>query len=101
MGDFKIEEIRRQLEDLSLKPKNDNTDSTKGEFSSVFENAIKAVNQEKKDATASIQSYISGENTNLHETLLSLEKADLSFKLMMTVRSKLVGAYQQIMRTTV
>ncbi|MCP5106252.1 MAG: flagellar hook-basal body complex protein FliE, partial [bacterium] len=49
----------------------------------------------------SIQNYVSGKETSLHNTLISLEKAEVSFKLMMQVRSKLMDAYQQIMRTSV
>ena len=101
MSDFKIEEIRKQLEDLSIKPKINSTDSSNNEFSNIIEEAIVKVNQEKKEAGIAKQNFISGENTNLHETLLSLEKADLSFKLMMSVRTKLVGAYKEIMRTSV
>jgi len=32
----------------------------------------------------------------LHSALIAVEKADLSFQLMMQVRNKIVQAYQQI-----
>jgi flagellar hook-basal body complex protein FliE len=38
---------------------------------------------------------------NLHETVLALEKADISMRLAMKVRNKLVEAYQEVMRMQV
>ncbi len=38
---------------------------------------------------------------NLHETALALEKADVSMRVLVKVRNKLVDAYQEIMRMTV
>ncbi len=38
---------------------------------------------------------------NLHETSLALEKADVSMRVLMKVRNKLVDAYQEIMRMSV
>lgn len=38
---------------------------------------------------------------NLHETSLALEKADISMRVLMKVRNKLVDAYQEVMRMSV
>ena len=38
---------------------------------------------------------------NLHEMSLALEKADVSMRLAMKVRNKLIEAYQEIMRMSV
>ena len=102
MSDLKIDDIRRQLEDISLKSNLTTPKEQPGEkFSTFLKNAINEVNQDQLQAEKSVQDYVSGKETNLHNTLLSLEKADLSFKLMMQVRGKLMEAYQQIMRTNV
>jgi flagellar hook-basal body complex protein FliE len=101
MTDFKIEEIRKQLEDIALKSKRNEPSSGTNQFASIFKNAIDKVNNDQISKKEAIKSYISGENTSLHETLVSLEKADISFKLMMQVRSKLVNAYKEIMNTQV
>lgn len=102
MPDLRIDDIRRQLEDISIKSKIQSPQEKPGEsFSAVLKNALNEVNNDQLKAETSIQDYISGKETSLHNTLISLEKADISFKLMMQVRNKLVDAYQQIMRTTV
>jgi flagellar hook-basal body complex protein FliE len=103
MADIKIDEIRRQLADISLR-NNLGTPQTTPEgfnFSDMLQNAIQTGNQEQKSAEQSVNNYLSGQEPNLHTTLIALEKADMSFKLMMGVRNKLVDAYHEIMRTGV
>jgi flagellar hook-basal body complex protein FliE len=101
MADIKIDDIKRQLEELSFKTKLNENKSDGNSFSNVLKNAIEDVNEKKLQADNKMQSYINGENTSLHHTLISLEKADLSFKMMMSVRTKLLQAYEQIMKTSV
>ena len=103
MADIKIDEIRRQLADISLKSTIANPTTTPEgfNFSDMLKNAIQTGNQDQKVAEQSISNYISGQEPNLHTTLIALEKADMSFKLMMGVRNKLVDAYHEIMRTGV
>jgi len=102
MSEIKIDDIRRQLEDISLKSRINAPEEKPGQsFSSALQNAIKEVNDNEVKADNSIRDFVTGKETNLHNTLISLEKADISFKLMMQVRGKLMEAYQQIMRTSV
>ena len=35
---------------------------------------------------------------NIHETLIAVEKADISLKYMMNVRNKLLDAYREVMQ---
>jgi flagellar hook-basal body complex protein FliE len=44
---------------------------------------------------------MTGESQDLHTTVIAMQKADLSFQMMMQVRNKIVQAYQEIMRTQV
>ena len=52
----------------------------------------------EKEAGQAIEHFAQGENGSLHETLISVEKADISFKFMMSVRNKMVDAYREVMR---
>jgi flagellar hook-basal body complex protein FliE len=102
MPEIRIDDIRRQIEDISLKSKINAPEEKPGEsFSATLKNAINDVNTDQLNADQSIKDFVTGKETNLHNTLISLEKAEISFKLMMQVRGKLMEAYQQIMRTTV
>ncbi len=102
MSDLRIDDIRRQLADISVKSKlNTPKDGPVDSFASVLKEAVKDVNQEQLAGEQALNNYVSGKDTNLHNTLISLEKASISFNLMMQVRGKLMDAYQQIMRTSV
>jgi flagellar hook-basal body complex protein FliE len=48
-----------------------------------------------------MQKIASGESKNLHETLLAVERAEIAFKTMNQVRSKVLEAYKEIMRTQI
>jgi flagellar hook-basal body complex protein FliE len=44
---------------------------------------------------------MTGQTSNLHEVIVAMSEADLSFRLMMQVRNKLLEAYKEIMRMQV
>lgn len=72
-----------------------------GSFGQVLQNSIKEVNQLQHVADRSIEQLIAGRSKNLHETMIAMEKADISFRLMMEVRNKIIEAYHEIMRMQV
>ena len=41
---------------------------------------------------------MTGGETDMHTAILAVQKADVSFQMMMAVRSKLISAYQEVMR---
>ncbi|HOF04140.1 MAG TPA: flagellar hook-basal body complex protein FliE [Syntrophales bacterium] len=72
-----------------------------GSFSEALKGAIKEVNalqNQAEDAVAKIQLDNRG---SIHEVIIAMEKADISFRTMMQVRNKVLDAYQEIMRMTV
>ncbi len=101
MADIKIDDIRRQLDDITLRSKVNANQEDGEQFTSVLEKVINKVNDDKQEGEKAIQNFVSGKDTNLHSTLISLEKADVSFQLMMKVRGKLMDAYHEVMRTQV
>ena len=70
-------------------------------FSEVLRNSVDQVNQYQHQADTAIDNLISGRTKNIHETMLSIERADTSLKLMMQVRNKILDAYREIMRMQV
>ena len=50
---------------------------------------------------ASITALATGDKASLHDTMIAMEQADVSFRLMMQVRNKIVEAYQEILRMQV
>ena len=71
-----------------------------GGFGNFLKEAIDQVNNVEKSSHGELQKFLN-EETDLHSVMISLEKADLSFQVMMQVRNKIVQAYQEIMKTQV
>ena len=63
-----------------------------------FSELVSKVNDLQAQSEKSIQGLASGENKNLHEVMISMEKASVSFLFMSQVRNKAVEAYQEVMR---
>lgn len=70
-------------------------------FGDFLVDSISKVNKSQMDADTAVQKLASGESQNLHETLLAVEKADIAFKTMNQVRTKVIDAYKEIMRMQV
>ncbi len=69
-------------------------------FADTLGNAIAGAAKAQGDADSEVQKLARGEG-NLHEAALTLEKADISMRLMTKMRNKIVEAYQEVMRTPV
>lgn len=70
-------------------------------FGAVLKDAISKVNNLQTEADRAIEGLARGENKNIHETMIAVEKANLSFNMMLQVRNKILQAYEEIMRTQV
>jgi flagellar hook-basal body complex protein FliE len=70
-------------------------------FGDVLASTVKEVNSAQIEADRSIERLHTGEDVNLHEVMLSVEKADISMRLLVQMRNKVVEAYQEIMRMQV
>ena len=68
------------------------------DFAQVLQNSIAQVNQTQQQAEGMAANFAAGEgNANLHEVMISLQKANVSFQEMVQVRNKLVSAYHDVM----
>lgn len=66
-----------------------------------FSELVSKVNDIQIQSDKSIQGLASGENKNLHEVMIAVEKASISFQFMSQVRNKAIEAYQEVMRMQV
>lgn len=65
-------------------------------FTSILSNAVHTVDQLHESAAAQVSSLVQGGGADLNNVMIAVEKADISFQLMMQVRNKIVSAYQDI-----
>lgn len=66
------------------------------DFVTSFAQAVSDVSNVAKEADQAADGLVAG-TVDMHEALVSMEKADLMLKLGTTVRNKLLDAYQQLM----
>lgn len=67
-------------------------------FVETLRGAIDEAEQLHGAADAKVSGLLQGNGTDVHSAMIAVEKADLSFQLMMQVRNKIVAAYQEISR---
>lgn len=70
-------------------------------FGDTLTEAIDKVNTMQKTADKQMQAVATGEQTNISEVMIAAEKADIALKLMMSVRNKVIDAYQEVMKMQV
>lgn len=70
--------------------------SGNSEFFHTLEGAMDKVQDMQTGADQQVASLLQGNGQDLHSAMVAVEKADLSFQLMMQVRNKIVQAYQTI-----
>lgn len=72
------------------------------DFAQVLQNSIAQVNQAQQQAEGMAAKFAAGDgNANLHEVMIALQKANVSFQEMVQVRNKLVSAYNDVMNMQV
>jgi flagellar hook-basal body complex protein FliE len=72
------------------------------DFATVLKNSIEQVNQTQQQAETLAANFAAGDgNANLHDVMIALQKANVSFQEMVQVRNKLVSAYHDVMNIQV
>jgi len=67
-------------------------------FGKMLAHSLNEVNQLKLNADEAINDLAAGKQKDIHQTMISLEKADVAFQLMMQIRNKIITAYETVMR---
>jgi flagellar hook-basal body complex protein FliE len=70
-------------------------------FSNVLGNMVQEVNAKQAAAGDAVSGLLSGQNVSLHQAMIAMEEASVSFQLMVEVRNKLLDSYQELMRMQV
>ena len=75
------------------------TNEKGGNFGSVIQEALNKVSQVQDNVDTAVNDLAAG--GDITSAVLAVEKADMSFQLMVEVRNKLISTYQEIMRMQV
>jgi flagellar hook-basal body complex protein FliE len=69
-----------------------------GGFINSLQSAISKANDIEIQANQATEALMTGQTQNIHQTMVALQEADVSFQLMMQIRNKILSAYDEIQR---
>jgi flagellar hook-basal body complex protein FliE len=70
-------------------------------FGDILGSAIGQANQADQVAATKMDALANGLSDDLHGTMIAVKEADISIKLVGTIRNKLLDAFQEIWKTSV
>jgi len=65
-------------------------------FADTLKNSIDEVSRLQQDATQAVNDLATGKGDNVTGVMTAVEKADMAFKTLLAIRSKLLDAYSEI-----
>jgi flagellar hook-basal body complex protein FliE len=68
------------------------------DFAEVLGASLEKVNKAQIERSDLIASFASGENQNVHELMISMQKASLAMNMTAAVRNKVMEAYKELSR---
>jgi len=72
-----------------------------GNFATWFDHQVSELNTQMASAEKGVQQLATGDAASLHDVMIRMEEAKLAFHLAVQVRSRLLDAYQEVMRMQV
>lgn len=70
-------------------------------FAETLKGLVEETDDLQKVSEKTLEGFASGEVEDVHQVMVAMNRADLSFRMMLEVRNKLVEAYQEVMRAQV
>jgi flagellar hook-basal body complex protein FliE len=70
-------------------------------FGELMQQAINQVNETQMQASSLTQAFELGENVDLSQVMIAVQKSRISFEALSQVRNKLLSAYQDVMNMSV
>lgn len=67
-------------------------------IASSFQEMFDDVNKDQTQAEKKVADMVAGKSKDIPGTMIAMEKADISLRMLMAVRNKMVNAYEEMMR---
>ena len=74
---------------------------TENTFGDTLKSFVGEVNEQQKTANQLSESFIKGENVDMHDVIIAGQKAKTSFQLLMELRTKGLDLYREVLRMQV
>jgi flagellar hook-basal body complex protein FliE len=72
-----------------------------GDFAATLKGAIAEVQRTQATAETAARDFALGKSTDVATTMIAVERASVTFQLMLQIRNRLLEAYQEIQRIQV
>ncbi len=92
MSDLRIGDLPQ----VPIKNIGNNEQKSPLEFGKVIKGAIHRANRLETEANRSFVDLLQGK-AEIHETMIALQKVDISMRFLLAIRNKAVDAYREIM----
>ncbi len=96
MGDIKINRVNSYLLDRIKTRGGETRKITDKSFKDLIKEAIYKVGNMEREADKKIIEMLKGK-ASVHETMIALQKAEISMRVLLSIRNKLLEAYKEIM----
>ena len=68
------------------------------DFGEVLKGSLEKVNYLQSERSSLVTSFASGENQNVHELMIAIQKAGVAMNMTAAVRNKVIEAYKELSR---
>jgi len=93
-----LDSLNTQLNSKNINNKNSYADI---EFSKILKQATEELNTQQIEAYDSMEAIATGKVDNLQEAVMKIDKAELSLKMGLAMKTKIINAYREIIKMQV
>jgi flagellar hook-basal body complex protein FliE len=97
---FQITQQPTQIQQKSNLFIND-SNTSKPSFADALKKSIEQINQSQVESDQMTEALATGKNVELHDVMITAQKASVTMSLAVEVRNKAIEAYQEMMRMQV
>lgn len=103
MSDPRINALQQMqtLKDRATTPLRPSGAQSEVSFQEMMKQYLNEANNMQVQADQDIRKMIAGEEIDAHKVMMAVEKANLSFELVMEIRNKMLDAYREIIKQPV
>jgi flagellar hook-basal body complex protein FliE len=93
-----LQQLNSVSSDTPLQSSSSVSSGSGGNFSNMLGDFVNDVAAKQAAAGSAVTGLLSGQNVSLHQAMISMEEANVSFQMMVEVRNRLLDSYQELMR---
>lgn len=93
-----LQQLNSVNSDTPLQSPSSVSSSGGANFANMLGDFVNDVAAKQAAAGGAVTGLLSGQNVSLHQAMISMEEANVSFQMMVEVRNRLLDSYQELMR---